>query len=427
MCVRARCALAPCAPVKSDVRPHKVLGLHRRRIFKIGSMLRSLERNLADLQLLLDLQLEILAALKATERAIALSRSRLRDQKRALKVHRLPKPEARKLKALIHSREARLDHYKWLLSIWRTFGDGIAFLYLDKWAIKPLLYNIHDPNTKDHAGSILGKPGLANELKILRGIIRSGVPALLNDLTNCIRHGDICVLAADDPMLIEVKSSANTDARTQRQLDNIKSIHEYHRTDQGRNVRGAPLLHRVALSRREAHYRNLFDEGIATALKVGHFLAEPEFGLRFVCTTTGSKKVLDRLLLDFVPSAAYYLNQFKNENAWGVYFPYVLSIRSLENLYAFLDGTVSLIVLFDFNALRVAARKRNLALSETSDATWPVQIDWLKNMHPEPALARLSSHFLGRMACELLSWNWVLSEERRRFIGFEREGRPSVA
>jgi hypothetical protein len=44
-----------------------VFGLHRRRIFKVGSMLRSLEHDLADLQLLLDLQLEILAALKATQ------------------------------------------------------------------------------------------------------------------------------------------------------------------------------------------------------------------------------------------------------------------------------------------------------------------------------------------------------------------------
>lgn len=404
-----------------------MLGLHRQRIFKLGSMLRSLELNLANFQLLLEMQLEILAAVKATERAIGLSQSRLSDQKRALKVQRLPKPEARMLKAQIEARETRLDHYKWLLSVWRAFGDGIAFLYLDKWAMKPLLYNIHDPNTKDHAGSILGKSGLANELKVLRGIIQSGVPALLNDLTNCIRHGDICVLASHDPMLIEVKTGGNISSRAQRQLQNIQSIHEYHRTDQAKNVRGAPLLHRIALSRRETHFRGLFDDGIATALKVGHFMAEPEAGLRFVCTTTRSTEVLDKLFLNFAPSAAYSLNQLKNENEWGVYFPYVLSIRSLDNLYAFLDGKVYLMVLFDFNALRSAARRRSLSLTETQDPTWPVQVDWLKNTHPEPALARLSSHFLGRMACELLSWNWALSEARRRFIEFEREGLPSAA
>jgi hypothetical protein len=328
------------------------------------------------------------------------------------------------LKTKIESRETRLDHYKWLLSVWRIFGDGIAFLYLDKWAIKPLLYNIHDPNTKDSAGSILGKPGLANELKVLRGFIEKGVPALLNDLTNCIRHGDICILTSNDPMLIEVKSSSNTNARTDRQLQSIQSIHDYHRTDQAKNVRGTPHLHRVALSRGETHYRHLFDKGISTAMKEGHYFAEPEAGMRFVCTTTGAKKVLDKVFADFTPSTAFFLNQLKNDNDWGVYFPYVLSIRSLENLYAFLDGQVYLTVLYDFTALGKAARRRSLALTLTSDPVWPVQLDWLRNTHPEPALVRLSGHFIGRMACELLSWNWALSEERRRFLKFEREGLP---
>lgn len=403
-----------------------MLGSHKRCIFKLGSMLRALENNREDLQLLLRLQIAILASHKSTERAISKNRGRLGELKRVLKVQRLPKLEALKLKASIKRCEAHLDRHKWLLSIWRAFGDGIAFLYLDKWAIKPLLYNIQDPNKKEHAGSILGKSGLKNELKLLRTIIGSGIPALLNDLTNCIRHGDICLLTSNDPQLIEVKSSTNTNARTQRQIENIQSIHDYHRTDQAKNVRGVPHLQRTELSRQETHYRDLLDASIDSALKIGHVMAEPEAGTRLIATTSSSKETWDKVFSGFIPSAFYILNTLKNENEWGVYFPYTLSIRSLDNLYAFLDGQVFLVVAFDMVPLAIAARRRGFVLSQTADPTWPIQLDWLRKTHPEPAQARMSSHFLGRMACELLSWKWALSEERRRFLKFEREGLPSA-
>lgn len=404
-----------------------MLGPHKRRIFALGSMLRELEHDLTNLQLLLRLQLAVLAALKNTERASAVNRAQLKEFKHALRVHRLPKPDSLKLKAKIKRCEERLDHHKWLITVWRAFGDGIAFLYLDKWAIKPLLYNIHDPEAKDHPGSLLGKPGLANELRVLKAFIAASIPALLNDLTNCIRHGDICLLGSHDPVLIEVKSSTNTNARTQRQIDGIQSIHNYHRTDQATNVRGAPRLHRVALARKEIHYRSLLDQGISTALEVGHYAAEPEAGTRLVVTTKSTKKILDEVFGGFSPSAIYFLNQLKNENGWGVYFPYVLSIRSLENLYAFLDGKVFLLVAFDLSAISTTARRRGLSLTESTDAVWPIQVNWLKNTSQEPAFVRVSGHFLGRIACELLSWKWALSEERRRFLRFEREGLPSVA
>jgi hypothetical protein len=39
------------------------------------------------------------------------------------------------------------------------------------------------------------------------------VPALLVDLTNTIRHGDICLMGESDPCLIEMKASKNLDSR----------------------------------------------------------------------------------------------------------------------------------------------------------------------------------------------------------------------
>lgn len=198
------------------------------------------------------------------------------EARRTLRTSRLPKQEANATKVTIHTLDARIKHYQWILNVWRSFGDGITFIYLDKWAVKPLLYNTNNSEFKKSAGSILGKSGLKNELLILLGILSKGVPALLADITNCIRHGDICLLHCSDPILVEVKSSKNTSARIDRQIESIKSIHDYHATDEAKNIRGMDLVNRVALSTSEVHYRHLFDEGIATALAKGFFKVDPE-------------------------------------------------------------------------------------------------------------------------------------------------------
>ena len=78
---------------------------------------------------------------------------------------------------------------------------------MDKFALKHTLYSTENTNPKQDAGFIAGKEGLSNELAVIDDALEHNVPALLVDLTNTIRHGDICLMGAADPYLIEVKAS----------------------------------------------------------------------------------------------------------------------------------------------------------------------------------------------------------------------------
>lgn len=143
------------------------LGRHRSQILRYSERLQALYAEPHDLALLESLQVSLLASIKRTERRISIIRSRHAEQKRTLRTARLPKADASRVKAAIRTCESSIKNYLWLLSIWRSFGDGIAFIYLDKWAVKPLLYNVENPDAKNPPGSVLGKSGQRKELAFL--------------------------------------------------------------------------------------------------------------------------------------------------------------------------------------------------------------------------------------------------------------------
>ena len=234
------------------------------------------------MQLLLSLQGELLRRISHTEARIAEFRSRWQASRTQIRGGRLPKRDTVRLKQKLAATGKRLKQFQWLLFVWRCFGDGIAFTYLDKWAMKPLLYNVQNPCAKEKAGNILGKEGLKSEIALLREAIKFGVPTLLTDLTNSIRHGDLCLLSGSDPHLLEVKSSKNSNQRVSRQIDSISSIHSYLAADEAFNVRGTPHIRRVELAIPERNYLDQLDASITAALRDGLFVTDLELGTRRV-------------------------------------------------------------------------------------------------------------------------------------------------
>ena len=61
----------------------------------------------------------------------------------------------------------RIEDYRTLAYNWRCFGDAVAFLFMDKFALKQTYYNTNNTNPKPDAGFIIGKTGLQLELSIL--------------------------------------------------------------------------------------------------------------------------------------------------------------------------------------------------------------------------------------------------------------------
>ncbi len=126
----------------------------------------------------------------------------------------------------------------------------------------------------------------------------------------------------------------------------------------------------------------------------------------------------DQLFSGITPAVVYLLNEAKNSSAWGVYFPFTLSIRDPKNLLAFLQGQVYILVVFDHSAMSAVAKKHGMTVTfhrdESDDSR--CEVAWDQAAAGETMTARISRHFMDRIACELLSWEWVVLEERERFL-----------
>jgi hypothetical protein len=110
----------------------------------------------------------------------------------------------------------RIERVRAAAYLWRCFGDAIAFEFLDKYALKQCYYNAERPTVKQRAGFLSGKEGISIVIAFLEDFLEKKVPAILVDLTDTSRHGDICLLEGPDPVLIEVKAKTGLDARGRR-------------------------------------------------------------------------------------------------------------------------------------------------------------------------------------------------------------------
>ena len=145
-------------------------------------------------------QLQALKSLqKLLIKEIIRAERKIRRSKSILKTLEAVAPEA------TAQLKERIESYRHLAYIWRCFGDAIAFLFMDKFALKQTFFNTHNCNAKQDAGFLAGKAGLSGEWMVMEEFLSKGIPALISDLTNTIRHGDVCVMIGPEPHLIEVK------------------------------------------------------------------------------------------------------------------------------------------------------------------------------------------------------------------------------
>ena len=165
----------------------------------------------------------------------------------------------------------RIERIRAAAYVWRCFGDAIAFEFLDKYALKQCFYNADRPVAKQRAGFLSGKEGLGMEIAFLEGFLEKKVPALLVDLTDTIRHGDICLLEGPDPQLIEVKAKAGLDARGRRQRNDLAKLHAFFENDEVEDLRGFPRVTRREgfLSADRTYFAEL-NACIGEAMEKGH-------------------------------------------------------------------------------------------------------------------------------------------------------------
>lgn len=302
--------------------------------------------------------------------------------------------------------ENRIEGFRQCAYIWRCFGDAIAFLYMDKFALKHCFYSTENTNVKQDAGFIMGKEGLANELVLLDAALEHNVPALLVDLTNTIRHGDICLMGESDPFLIEVKASKKLDSRGKKQKRSLEKLRTFYETDKVDWLRGFPEVRRQAFEIPERTYVNQINECIAEALKNGYAVRQPERGLHYVVMTRDGprpRQVLD--LLELKVPWVFFLNQAKSDRTWAPYLPFVLTIEGEDHLWGFIRGNLFIIVLVELDVLcQIALDKGYKTTFDREDKLYPLRVELPGVDGP----AGISEHILARIGMEFASPEWVV-------------------
>ena len=319
----------------------------------------------------------------------------------------VPKEDARARKAVVKALRAREDELLQLLFLWRCFGDGIAFVYQSKYSLKHLYYD-HQYAVKEPAGFMTEhrrlKPGFRREYRLLCSAIKHKVPAVLADVTNVVRLGDVCALGGREPLPIEVKSSRNTNARTDRQAQQRQVLADFFANDGAEDFRGLGPVRRFALTSQEKNHEDRINECIAEALQTGWCEVQPEPGLTYVACTTWD----DARFAAAAPRRSILRVVLSPTTNNLPAYPLTLSF-SPGNCIAFMRQRVGIFISIDLAVVKQLFADAGVHATFLMNGTHAVQI----TKHPENLLLgveRISELMFLRIAVEFQSLAWFVSE-----------------
>jgi hypothetical protein len=380
-----------------------MLGYRKRSFVRAHALLCALRTNLEELEVLRELQ-------KLLLREVMRAEENIRELKG--EVRKMSEAEDTAAAKRVEYLNNRIEGVRQCAYIWRCFGDAIAFLYLDRFSLKQCFYSTETPHPKQDAGFILGKEGLANELALLESALSYGVPAILVDLTNTIRHGDVCLLGGPDPYLIEVKSAKNVNSRGKRQKRSLEKLRTLYETDESDGLRGFPKLQRRSNKTPERTHIDVLNECIRAAVNEGYAIRQPEHGLYYLVLREDAPNLDEVLNTLGLKNAAWLfsLNEHKADRSWAPYSPFILSIDDADHLWCFIRGSLFIVVFVELDTLcKIALDEGCKATIQTDNGEYPLQIET-----PDGSTINISSHILTRIGLEFLSPQWIVRSSLER-------------
>jgi hypothetical protein len=387
-----------------------MLGRYRRTLLRLVRELHLLSDNPDDLSRSLRLQEEIILRITSVERRIRKAKRRRKELKSGLKSRRevpLSKTEASMLKEKIDYIDWSIDQYQYLLRLLRSIGDGIAFTYVDRWDIKPLAF-------RQEAGFLSGKQGSRLERAILRQAFRMGAAAILNDITNCLRVGDVTVTGNGPPLFVEAKSGRRQSSRDARQAKEFEKTMAYLNSDVAEELYGqAGLWRRIAAHTNVIEHSDKITNLLRQLRDSSAVWVEAEPGLRYMA----AKDVDPETLAAFARGAEGAIGYSwvpRDPADTPAYYPLCLSIRDPDEWYRFVSGDYGIMVGIDEEVAREHARRIGTNLRfERNDAMFPLRV--IFSFAPDgPVEVMVGWHFMGRMFTEFLSLQWFVSELSNR-------------
>lgn len=391
----------------------------------LSVQLKGLQQDPEKLDALHELQRQLIRAVLGVERRV-LRLKRVRHRLSRLKARlRLPKDRAVGVKALTVAIDDRVDDLHHVMFLLRCFGDGIAFTYQSKYALKHLMFD-ENYKAKQQPGFITGKMGFTREYRILCRGFKAGVPVLLADITNVIRHGDVCALAGSDPVLIEVKSSRTRRERPQRQLSQLQVLADFYDNDGATNFRGVPNVKRTELLVEETKFEGVMNDCLRQATLNGNAMAEPEEGLRYIAVRATlfhgrEEAALDEFVLPYVGEGRLVVHPLPDPTWWHMQ-PFTLSLDT-DNATAFMQEQVLIFIVVDLILAKELFRQAGVHAVALFDGTWAFQI----SLHPEDltlGVFRVSEQHFLRLTHEFLSLRWFV-DENAAFLSTSQQLFPS--
>ncbi|NEK81804.1 MAG: hypothetical protein G3W58_11350 [Pantoea ananatis] len=361
---------------------------------------------------IVDFQLLILKKVKRAEKSIIQLKEKIKELRFEKANDRPNKERSNEITILIEEFNSRIEGYRYAIYIWKMYVDSIAFHYCDKYAIKQFLYD-ENYKVKETSGFISGKKGLRNEIKLLNAAAENNVPAVLCDLTNTLRHGDVCLLGQNDPYPIEVKTSSRINKRGEKQLKKIDELNKFLISDKAENFRGNGPVIRLEHTGKEKYHLRAINDCICKCYKEGTSHVSPEKGIHYIAITKPNREVFEKISAKYVHMIN--LNDFKDEMSWHPYTPFLLTLNP-EHIYNFIDGSLNIFVLLDLQAIKRRFNRNGLHVIFLQDEHWYAQISATGNILDGGF--RVSTQSFLRIAFEFQSLTWAIKQHKRHLNAF---------
>lgn len=351
----------------------------------------------------LEIQEELIQRISAAERSIQRSRKVVAAIKKTLSSRRNTKAQSRVLRARLTRVQDGIQGKRDLIDLLRNIGDCIAFIYVDRFDLKPLAF-------REAPGFITGKAGARLERAILRAVYQHGAVGILNDLTHTVRHGDVMVLAKDRPlMLIEAKSGrGGKRSRTDRQMAAANTMMDYLTTDAREEAGG--VWRRIATAQPFVSHGSVAAEMIRALPNAGWLTREIERGLHYILIDCSADYDFAVVFGGLVADARPFVLSVNGMKAQQLgYYPFPLSFDDPEVSFRFYNGEFVMFVVADLTYMTSALRDAGWFLEVMEDDRMPFKVGPLGYETATEGISFVGFHVLGRLAAEFASLDWILT------------------
>ncbi|MBC8333839.1 MAG: hypothetical protein ISR59_02875 [Anaerolineales bacterium] len=365
----------------------------------------------------LEIQEILIKRISYVERQIRQNRKRIKELKAILGSPEicLIKSKVRETKINIEIFQSQIKSYQDILIIFRWVGDALAFSLIDRWSLKPLGLK------KESPGFISGKKGAKRERKIFRAIQkRPDTLALLNDLSNCMRHGDITVFhnaipSTAPPLIFEIKSQKRGNKRELRQAEKIQKILNYLDRDYTDTLYGLDTpFTRLATTTKGVFFVDEVNAVLQSGRVQGKCYREIEKGLYYFSISNPTiekvrgliEKIAKHCVGEFIVGQ---VNKYVYKDL--VYFPPTLSIVDPETLYLFCTGELILGVVLDTGVVQKKIESMGFGVEFLHEKEEPyLFIEKPQPPHNPPAKIGIGKHLFNRIFAEFMSMDWLITE-----------------